>query len=382
MTIAKLAYTIKEIIEHIERRTVLKQKIIKTFLSLLTLPIAVLMSITFMTITGCDEGMQMGNDVITEPTEPVEPPTEPTEPTTNGDVKQPEPTEPEPEPIPEPVEGPPTEDDFVGWVYTPEVQFATLDNGVRIAYAGRYRDACTPVQGVTVTIVESGKKTATNKEGRYIFRNIQEDSLHLRVEKSDFEPKEVLVYRSRPTALVRNGDVVEINYERGIQKNPGTILIGHRWSNEVRFIFEQTVVMPDLLYIRHPINQGGFYIRGIAVVDGKIKEGNFVAHYTAHEIAHAHQEAIRDIDEMGAVLGSWDKTPEGKAFIEAKKKDWKTVGKAEYDFYPGLIPDIENAAEICARYWSIGRWGNSLGYEKLEKEAPNRFKWVEEWVIN
>ena len=72
-------------------------------------------------VTGCDEGVNIVDPVITEPGEPTEPiePTEPTtngevkqpEPTTNGDVKQPEPTEPsestEPTEPTEPVE--PTE---------------------------------------------------------------------------------------------------------------------------------------------------------------------------------------------------------------------------------------------------------------------------------
>ena len=48
-------------------------------------------------VTGCDEGMQMGNDVITDP---------PKEPTTNGEATEkpvePVEPEPEPEPIPEP----------------------------------------------------------------------------------------------------------------------------------------------------------------------------------------------------------------------------------------------------------------------------------------
>ena len=46
--------------------------------------IITMLFITFLAVTGCDEGMQMGGGVITEPTE------EPTDPTTNGEVKQPE----------------------------------------------------------------------------------------------------------------------------------------------------------------------------------------------------------------------------------------------------------------------------------------------------
>ena len=346
---------------------------LRTSLWLLTLPIVVLMIIAFMTITGCDEAgmvepvVPVDNGTELEPVEPVEPTTEPTEPTTNGDVKKPE------EPI-EPVEGPPAEGDFVGWVYTPEVQFATLDNGMRHAYTGRHRDACAPVQGVIVAIVGSGKKTATNKEGRYIFRNVQEDNLHLRTQKSGFEPKEVMVYRSGPTALIKDGDVVEINYERGIQKTPGTILIGLRWPEPIRPILQSIAVINDTLCIKSSFGGNrGFFIKGICAVRNLEDLDTF-----AHEIAHAHQDALLDIDQMGATLGSWDNTPEGKAFIEARQKDWNSVGKADYDTL--YFHDIESAAETCARYWwTVLRWKGGVD-RKLEKNAPNRFKWAEKWV--
>ncbi len=65
----------------------MKQKIIRAFLSLLTLPIVVVMSITFMMIVGCDEGMNMIDPVITEPGEEPMTPDGPI--TTNGDMKQP-----------------------------------------------------------------------------------------------------------------------------------------------------------------------------------------------------------------------------------------------------------------------------------------------------
>ena len=121
----------------------MKQKIIRTFLSLLTLPIVVVMSIAFMTITGCDEGMQMAGPVVTEPTE------EPTDPTTNGEVKQPEPepTKPEPEPEPEPTP-------------EPAVAIATAaqqDDG-SITVSGTSTDV---PAGTTVTVTLGGTVTTT-----------------------------------------------------------------------------------------------------------------------------------------------------------------------------------------------------------------------------
>ena len=40
----------------------------------------------------------------------------------------------------------------------------------------------------------------------------------------------------------------------------------------------------------------------------------------------------------------------------------------------------ETAAETCAHYWSVDRWGGRTAYGFLEVEAPNRYKWAEKWV--
>ena len=44
----------------------------------------------------------------------------------------------------------------------------------------------------------------------------------------------------------------------------------------------------------------------------------------------------------------WKDTPEGKAFAEARRKDWEQVGKVPYDTIEGYSSDHENAAETCA----------------------------------
>ena len=89
---------------------------IKTWNSPLAVVLIMGLLLLAFAVNGCDEGMQMTNGVVTEPTEPTTngevkkpEPSEPTEPTTNGEVKQPEepsePTEPvEPEPTPEPMD--------------------------------------------------------------------------------------------------------------------------------------------------------------------------------------------------------------------------------------------------------------------------------------
>ena len=52
--------------------------------------------------------------------------------------------------------------------------------------------------------------------------------------------------------------------------------------------------------------------------------------FFAHEIAHAHQDALTNVDGSGDFF-SWVDSPEGKAFEEAKKKDWEEFGKTDYD---------------------------------------------------
>ena len=46
----------------------------------------------------------------------------------------------------------------------------------------------------------------------------------------------------------------------------------------------------------------------------------------------------------------------------------------------GNDPLGETAAETCAHYWSVDRWGGRTAYGLLEVEAPNRYKWAKKWV--
>ena len=159
----------------------MKQKIMRTFLSLLMLPIIAVISILFLTITGCDEGMDIVGPVVTPP---VEEPGQPQDPT--------EPVEPEPEPQPiETVVGTVNPEDIAGQVFL----LTTQDRA----------DAKT-LAGVLVTIASgprAGEKFLTDSEGQYVFRDIDGDKLHLRAEKDGLEPKEVIIHRSERTTLCR-----------------------------------------------------------------------------------------------------------------------------------------------------------------------------------
>ena len=240
---------------------------------------------------------------------------------------------------------------------------------------------------VTVTIMaglRTGENTLTDQDGQYTFQHIGTDKLHLRVEKKGFEPKEVTVHRRRPTVLFG----VNPNYGADFQENPGNILIGHAWPREVRFILQETLVVPDLLYVEGGIppvdvDIGGFYGSGV-VVNYSERVGRFLGKVTvlgvvAHEIAHAHQHAVVSVDGRGSTR-EWENTPEGMAFIEARRKDWEEVGRARYDDLPGYNTHLENAAETCGHYWSVNRWGGKPAYGKLEIEAPNRFRWAGQWL--
>ena len=256
--------------------------------------------------------------------------------------------------------------DFVGQVFSPTIG--------RHNYEGRsYRSGAPPVAGVTVTIVagpRAGESTLTDKNGRYRFSDVEADELHLLVEREHLEPKEVIVHRSRPTMLP-GGGIIDYSEYGDPQRRPGNILMGQAWPDEVRFILEETLVVPDLLYIGGFSTGGvaGLYSEGLVLVLGGVLT-------TAHEIAHAHQHAL--------VFGGrynwgddWINTPEAKAFAAAKERDWAEVGKTGYDSRPHFRSLWENAAETSAHYWSIGtEWEG----ENIEEIAPNRFRWAEEWL--
>ena len=397
--------------------------------------------ISLITVTvGCDEGMTLAEPVISElmevtpeppseQTEVPEPPEQPDPITTMGEMKDPDPQEPEgstetpdapegstevevPDPmVPEVIDDPNTffvhgdgtsdilasawdkpsadGDDFVGCVFVPKVDSQFI----------RPRQYAYPLSGVVVTILSgtrSGEQVTTDENGQYRFPDVEEDELHLRVEKQHFETKEVVVHRSEQTVLP--GGIVP-NYMNDPQKTPGNILMGQRWPDEVRFILEQVLVVHDLLYMeaRITMNAAGFYESGVVVVDSnKTLEiinysGRMVALETiAHEIAHAHQAALIAIDgnivaeEGVSVLDKWKDTPEGRAYRAAQQKDWDAHGKVEYlDTHYSLSSLTENSAEICAVYWSESWDDREAEYANglLKDLAPNRLRWVAEWVM-
>ena len=277
---------------------------------------------------------------------------------------------------------PPGAQDFAGFVYTPNIP--------TIRRRGLPRVEAQPIAGVIVTIVSgsrSGEQIMTNRSGQYIFRGVEEDELRLRVEKSGFESKEVIVHRSGPTRLF-NGTISKLFKDP--QNTPsGNILIGHRWPDEVRFILEKTRVVDDLLFVRvsEPNDWGGNYINGVAMIHTENVRGtDNILGVIAHEIAHAHQHAVvpliptADVRQFKfADINGWENTSEGKAYAEARRKDHKKFGVAKYETIGYSANLKENAAEFSAYFWSIGRWNRDI-HSDLKKVAPNRLKWAEKWL--
>ena len=275
--------------------------------------------------------------------------------------------------------------DFVGKVYTRLP--LTEDETSRSIKAS--------VAGVTVTIASgpyAGESAITDRNGRYRFLNIKGDALHLRTEKTHFEPKEVIVHRSRPTSLP-DGSVP--NHHGDPQKEPGNILIGQAWPKEVRPILEEVLLVHDLLYIEigtPPENShiAGAYGSGLVFMASNNFAGaqNLapVLKVFEHEIAHAHQHAVVSVDGS-ADIQQWIHSPEGKAYEEARQKDLELGEKMYYDVSSYFTSSLlENAAEHCAAYWGEKRgaklryWSDHQFGKTLKELAPNRFKWAEEWL--
>ena len=280
-----------------------------------------------------------------------------------------------PEPVPpDPIE--PHENDFVGQVVEPFLS------------EGHLSDHARAVQGVTLTVISgerAGEQSITDEQGNYRFSDPAGETLqlHLRTEKEGYEPKEVIVHRNERTTTLADG--VAFNRDRlDPQKNPGTIFMGHEWPDEVRFILEKTLLPHDLLLIRTDElgeNYSGLYAGQVGMV--MVVNSDCLFKTIAHELGHAHQHAIA-VKEMGsdANVFDWEETAEGKAYLTAQQKDWEGVGKISYDG-GHFLTSFENMAQTANHFWNIeGKFDTPLCFNtlNLEKEAPNRFRWAQEWL--
>ncbi|RKU12863.1 hypothetical protein C6501_10170, partial [Candidatus Poribacteria bacterium] len=64
--------------------------------------------------------------------------------------------------------------------------------------------------------------------------------------------------------------------------------------------------------------------------------------------AHQHAVAVKE-NGLNASFGSWEETPEARAYLAAQKKDWEEVGKVNYDG-GHFAPLDENMAETAKNF--------------------------------
>lgn len=266
--------------------------------------------------------------------------------------------------------------DFIGRVLTP-----------------RQDPRAIPLEGVRVTVMagpKTGESTVTNRDGEFVFLNVAEDELHVHLEKACYETKEMLVYRSRPSAL-SDGTVLRYRQSYSHRNTPGTILMGQIWPEPVRPLLEQMTLPHDLLYFSESLDGFANYYRedGVVAIQSSVTVSARIDELLivlAHELFHAHQHATVSIDGSGDIY-DWVHTPDGLTYVEAQKKDWKEFGKTDADIYPSRPNLIEYSANIIG----VFLWSNIASdadrvrreampnYQDLKNKAPNRLKWAQEW---
>lgn len=256
--------------------------------------------------------------------------------------------------------------------------------------------------GVTVTILsgpKSGESTVSDENGYYHFPDVNEDELHLRVEKHCFETKEVLVSKTRRTAIMPGrhtpnyGGRFNLARER---KVPGTITMGHAWPERIKKLLRQITVPHDTLYLENqsPLPYSGaqgLYATqaGFVITAGISSRPADLLSVLAHELAHARQHAIVAIDGSGSLMSDWNNSPEGIAYEEARRKDWEEYGddvlSSDNPYYRARL--TESSAEFMSHFWLVtilkDEWeqfyaGPDL-HEQMKKYAPHRLAWAEEW---
>ena len=278
---------------------------------------------------------------------------------------------------------PDTPDDFSGQVLTPSVR-------------DQPRSYSEAVEGVTVTIIAGPRADEyvwTGPSGRYTFPEVDSDELEIRLEKDGYEPKEVIVHRSRATVL--RDDPVPLEYG-GPQDKPGTVLIGVAWPEYARQILSKMSVIADLLLILAP--GSGSYGWGLVTQDRSTIASRDLTHIP-HELCHAWQHG--KVRPRGGGTGSgtdwhseWVASPEGIAYREARNADRRQIGYNPIGAHPDQNTDpwaetelvlTEESATFC-HYWhghgnrSISRYSISFWREWLRQHAPNRAGWLERFL--
>ena len=270
--------------------------------------------------------------------------------------------------------------DFIGKVCMP-VSGVDADNWAEEGYVA-------PVSKAIVTITDgarAGEQVLTDEGGYYLFKDIASNELRLRVERQWLEPKEVVVYRDRPTMLqeVPPNRVKYQNYRHDQRSVPGVIPMGIRWPDAARFILENETLPHDLLCVLAFETKENWWAEGsygamLVMIYNFHPErvGEIFFGVVFHELAHARQDAIAILHNNGSTR-DWVDTPEAQAYEAAWKKDLLGVPNKDRMTFDKFYRDdlVENAAEFCSLYW---RQNIRVFYLKdLHLKTPNRYKWAE-----
>ena len=256
----------------------------------------------------------------------------------------------------------------------------------------RPRSHAVPAESVSVTIVSgprAGERVETGQNGRYVFREVEEDELHIRLEKEKHETKEVIVHRTKATTLT---DRVPLEYG-GPQDRPGTVFVGLEWPEYSKQVMDTMSVVADLLLIKAGTEtRRGSYGWGVVVVDDP-EEPDPSDSPLMHEVCHAHQHGV--VKPRGGGTGSgtgwrsdWISSSETQAYLEAREADREEIGHnpiATFSDDPWDDSDlsiVEENANFCSFWWGVGNDRYDIEYWRdwLEKSAPNRTKWLETWL--
>ena len=227
--------------------------------------------------------------------------------------------------------------------------------------------------------IPDGRTAVTDAEGRFSFPDYPLCELdspecrarRFRVEKHGYETREVGAndpYFRRGGGLSASGTLRSSTYKR--------IIIGHEWPVDPRHPqFERmrrTVpAMNPLWYVRVTEslpNASAYYDRGVIAI------GPAAAVWTiVHEYCHAHQDWAADPNRYN--VWDWEQSPEGQAYAEAEAADHA----AGYTYPPWRSRGpSEDAAEVCASFAYDDP--STFGRNDLREQAPNRYRWAEEWL--
>ena len=222
-----------------------------------------------------------------------------------------------------------------------------------------------------------GRTAVTDAEGGFSFPDYPLCALdspecrvrRFRVEKQGYETREVGAndpyYRRE---LGDSGTLRSPRYKR--------IVIGHEWPvdpghPQFERMRRTVPAMNPLWYVRvaEPLfNAIAYYHAGVIAIGPRAAVWTTIV----HEYCHAHQDWATDPNRFNIM--DWEQSPQGQAYAEAAAADHA----AGYTYPPWRSRGpVEEAATVCAIF---GYDSPTFPTNDLREQAPNRYRWAEEWL--